>query len=77
MKKLKYSWNMTFPGIWRTREGHYLTTIDNRTAKQGYGWYRFKGREFMAKGSFQAQSKAEKIIEEDLQNFKKALNNVK
>ena len=74
-RELKYNWLLTFPGNWKTKEGYILSTID-RPAKRGFGWYRFKHHEFEVQGSFQAQLKAEELIESDLEMFERALDNV-
>ena len=71
-KELKHSWILCVPGYWKTREGHVLQTID-RPARRGYGWYKFRNREFEVKGSFQAQLKAEQLIKSDLETFKRAM----
>lgn len=73
-ERLEYSWILCVPGYWKTREGHVLQTID-RPAKLSHGWYKFRNHEFEVKGSFQAQLKAEELIESDLGIFKKALEN--
>lgn len=73
MQRTRYNWLLSFPGYWTTKEGHELNKID-KPAKRGFAWYKFQNKEFEAQGSFQAQLKAEEIIEEDLKVFKKALD---
>jgi len=76
VKKTKYSWILVFPGFWRTKEGFELSRIFDRPGRYGHSWYKFRHHEFEVRGSFEAQLKAEELIESDLETFKKALDNM-